>query len=62
MLHLQYVDVFTPGVNVQSVSICKDDVSVLYTGTSVSAPIGACMIAYSMGMGDTGPGAVQRVS
>jgi subtilase-type proteinase RRT12 len=58
----QCVDVFAPGVNVQSVSIRKDDIPVLYSGTSVSAPIGAGIVAYFMGMGDTGTGAVQRVS
>lgn len=57
----QCVDVFAPGVGVESVSIQKDNVPVLYSGTSVSAPIGAGLVAYFMGMGDTGIGAVQRV-
>lgn len=34
---------------------------VTYSGTSVAAPIGAGLIAYFMGMGDSGSSAIQRV-
>lgn len=55
------VSAFAPGVNVESVSISDDQTPVLYSGTSVASPIGAGLVAYFMGMGDTGEQAMQRV-
>lgn len=55
----QCVDAFAPGVNILSVAY-NGDTPVLYSGTSVAAPIGAGLVAYFMGMGDSGSQAVQR--
>lgn len=57
----QCVDAFAPGVNVVSVSY-QDGSPIVYSGTSVASPIGAGLVAYFMGMGDSGQQAVQRVS
>lgn len=57
----QCVDAFAPGVNVASVSY-QDGSPIVYSGTSVASPIGAGLVAYFMGMGDSGRQAVQRVS
>jgi subtilase-type proteinase RRT12 len=54
------VDAFAPGVNVESVSIFEGGSPVLYSGTSVASPVGAGLIAYFMGMGDSGDQAVRR--
>lgn len=55
----QCVDAFAPGVNILSVAY-NGDTPVLYSGTSVAAPIGAGLVAYFMGMGDSGSQAIQR--
>ncbi|ANB11058.1 Rrt12p [Sugiyamaella lignohabitans] len=55
------VDAFASGVNVESISIFNNS-PVKYSGTSVSSPIAAGLIAYFMGMGDSGEVATQRVS
>lgn len=55
------VSAFASGVNVESVAISEDQTPVLYSGTSVASPIGAGLVAYFMGMGDTGEQAMQRV-
>ncbi|CAN6608041.1 alkaline extracellular protease [Trichomonascus vanleenenianus] len=60
----QCVDAFAPGVNVMSVRLREEHESqpwVLYSGTSVAAPVGAGLVAYYMGMGDTGSKSIQRV-
>lgn len=48
------------GANAHSQQVYGAD-EVTYSGTSVAAPIGAGLIAYFMGMGDSGPVATQRV-
>lgn len=55
----QCVDVFAPGVNILSVAH-NGDTPVLYSGTSVAAPIAAGLVAYFMSMGDSGIQSVQR--
>lgn len=54
------VDIFTSGVSVETTSL-RGGASTYKSGTSLSAGITAGMVAYYMGMGDTGPQAVERV-
>jgi subtilase-type proteinase RRT12 len=54
------VDVFAPGVKVQTTSV-NGNGTTTKSGTSLSAGIAAGMVAYYMGMGDTGTQAVERV-
>lgn len=55
------VDAFAPGVNVDSLDAHTDG-TVTFSGTSVSSAIGSGLVAYFMGMGDTGALSVERVS
>jgi subtilase-type proteinase RRT12 len=57
----QCVDAFASGVNVESVALVPYK-RIYYSGTSVAAPIGSGLVAYYMGMGDSGRQAIQRVS
>lgn len=57
----QCVDAFASGVGVESVALTPRK-RLVYSGTSVAAPIGAGLVAYYLGMGDTGEQAVRRVS
>ncbi|CAM9019081.1 unnamed protein product [Wickerhamomyces anomalus] len=54
------VDVFAPGTNIKTTSNHKNEV-VTKSGTSLSTGITAGLVAYFMGMGDSGKEAVQRV-
>jgi subtilase-type proteinase RRT12 len=54
------VDVFAPGVKVQTTSVIGNETTTK-SGTSLSAGIAAGTVAYYMGMGDTGTQAVERV-
>lgn len=54
------VDAFAPGVDVVSLNN-YDDGFTQYTGSSFSSAIGAGLVAYFMGMGDSGNQAVERV-
>lgn len=57
----QCVDAFAPGVAIESLDSQSSGL-VLFSGTSVSSAIGAGLVAYFMGMGDTGSQAIFRVS
>lgn len=56
----QCVDVFAPGVNVDSLDKSSNGY-VRFSGTSVSSGIGAGLIAYYMGMGLDGKQATNKV-
>lgn len=56
----QCVDVFAPGVNVDSLDN-RGAGFVQFSGTSVSAAIGSGLVAYFLGMGDQGWGAIHSV-
>lgn len=54
------VDVFAPGTNIKTTSNQKNEL-VSKSGTSLSTGITAGLVAYFMGMGDSGTEAIQRV-
>ncbi|KAK9246601.1 peptidase S8/S53 domain-containing protein [Lipomyces tetrasporus] len=54
------VDLFTSGVNVQSL-LNSGDGTIAYSGTSMASPIAAGIVGYFMGLGDSPEEAVARV-
>lgn len=54
------VDIFAPGVKIQTTSNINNEV-VIKSGTSLSTGIAAGLVAYYMGMGDSGSQAIERV-
>ncbi|KAH3682242.1 hypothetical protein WICPIJ_006800 [Wickerhamomyces pijperi] len=55
------VDIFAPGVKVETTNNTPTGEKVVKSGTSLSTGVAAGLVAYFMGMGDTGLQAVERV-
>lgn len=55
------VDIFAPGVKVETTNNTPNGEKVVKSGTSLSTGIAAGLVAYFMGMGDSGLKAVERV-